>query len=291
MQSASLRQFVLVGLVSTVGGCHSPYGYQNPYGTAPYQPYGPYTQPGGVYPAPGQPYVPGGQPGSQPGVISPTPLSPPTGNPPSTYDTNGPVNFPDNNAPPYKPNPDTGGDKTVPLPGDEPSGSGPAASAPGLEPTSAQQFDNESRTPFAEEAREQPAELNTTEEDDPFETPIRGTSNSESGSGTIRKVSLEVPAPRRLNPYGRDRIHANPEWLRGVVDFDSQQRTWQIIYSASPQPGDPNGGTLTLGSHPGLSRCRSGDVVLVEGAVNSNQLDARGKPVYALDNITPLVAE
>lgn len=295
MQSASLRQIVLVGLLATVGGCYSPYGYQNPYGPAPYQPYGPYTQPGG-FPPTGQPYVPNGQPG----VGGPTPLTPPGGSP-STYDnTNGPVKFPDNNnnAPPFKPTPESGGNKTVPLPGDEPTGSGPAASNSGLQPTSGQRISADQPLEFDNvPANDPPAELNPNEaappESDPFfEPPVRGTSSRGSNSGVIRKVSLEVPAPpRQLNPYGRDKVHANPEWLRGVVDYDRQQRTWQIIYSANPEARDPNGGTLTLGSHPGLSRCRSGDVVLVEGAIDSSQLDARGKPVYVLDNITPLVAE
>ena len=293
MQSASLRQFVLVGLLASIGGCYSPYGYQNPYGPAPYQPYGPYTQPGG-FPATGQPYVPNGQPG----VGSPTPLTPPGGSP-STYDTNGPLKFNDNNnnAPPFKSSPDSGGNKTVPLPGDEPGGAGPAASNSGLQPTSGLRIGEMPSEFDREPASNPPAEINQNEaapaegEGDPFEPPVRGTS-SRGSSGVIRKVSLEVPAaPRQLNPYGRDKVHANPEWLRGVIDYDRQQRTWQIIYSASPEARDPNGGTLTLGNHPGLGRCRSGDIVLVEGAIDSSQLDARGKPVYALDNVTPLAAE
>ena len=78
------------------------------------------------------------------------------------------------------------------------------------------------------------------------------------------------------------------QWLRGVVDYDSRERTWQIIYSATPDQRDPNGGSLTLGSHPALAGCRSGDIVLVEGAINSSQTDKRGKPLYAIDSVTAL---
>lgn len=309
MQSASLRDFVLAGLLVSAAGCYSPYGYQSPYGT------GPYSQP--MYPSGpimntvpnGQPYVPGGSPGSG-GLGGPTPLTAPgsgpgtgSGSSPSTYDNNSGNGIKFDDAPGFNANPNgsgtpapSGGNRgTVPDPLDD-TGSGPAASKPGLQPTSSIERDRlesafEQDTTPAKTV--QPANAAETEADPFFEPPQR-LNGSVQTPGVIRKVSLEVPAPvqpKRLNPYGRDMKHANPEWLRGVIDYDAKQRAWQIVYSATPDGRDPNGGSLTLGNHPNLAECRSGDIVLVEGAINASDVDARGKPKYAIDSITLLTTQ
>ena len=297
MQSASLRNLMFVGLLAPFAGCYSPYGYQSPYGPNPYgqQPMYP-SGPG--YPAPlGQPYVPGG---SAPGGGGPT-LMPPSSSSPSTYDNNNPngggIKFDDapsfNTTPPGT-NPPAGNSGSnrgnVPDPiEDLNNGSGPAATKPQLSPTSSQREELES--PFGQESnnrRASPPER-LSEEADPFEKPDRVSSFNEPAPAAIQKVSLETP--ERLNPYGRDTEHANPQWLRGVVNFDRLEQTWQIIYSKKPEARDLNGGSLTLADHPGLAQCRNGDVVLVEGAIDSSQTDARGKPLYALDKVTPLTAQ
>ncbi len=301
MQSAALRNLMLVGLLTPIAGCYSPYGYQSPYSPGPYgQPYQPTYPSGPIYNGPpaGQPYVPGGP--TQPGMGSPTPLTPPGSNPPPTYDNNSGNGIKFDDAPTFNPNPGTtppagssGGNRgTVPDPIDD-TGAGPAAANPGLQPTSSIQRDRlESSFEQEADSTTEPAQpANADAEADPFfEPPKRLSGSTDSGPAVIRKVSLDAPTSEQLNPYGRDKKHANPEWLRGVIDFDSQARTWQIIYSATPDSTDPNGGSLTLGNHPALAQCRSGDVVLVEGAINAGEVDGRGKPKYLLDRVTQLIA-
>ena len=307
MPSSSTRPFRLpcvclaFGLASaTLSGCYSPYGYQGQYGGPGY--YGqpayqtPGYQSGPVVPgSPGQPlgnggtYVPGG---TAPGM-SPTPI-----NPPSTYDNGPGINWkdPKNNAVPFEPNPGTGRG-TVPDPGDDPNNSNPGASKPTLTPTSGT-VEEDLTTPFGQTGNStggstgtpaQPAELPV--EADPFELPQQQKSSATSRATPIQTVSYEPPQTTKLNPFGRDTKHANPTWLRGVIDYDQKLRTWSILYSSNPDPRDPNGGMLTLASHPNLAKCRNGEVVLAEGAIDSSQTDARGKSIYVLDNVTPLTAQ
>ncbi|MBS0206539.1 MAG: hypothetical protein JSS49_26925 [Planctomycetes bacterium] len=290
MQSA-LKHLVLAAAVGSVAGCQSPYGYQSPYyGNAPV---GTYPQfPGGpVYnTTPGPTYVPNGQPG----MGSPTPLGAPTTQPPSTYDNgSGGIKFDNNNgdAAPFNSTPPAGGRGTVPDPQDDLK-QDPSASKPDLTPTSSSSIRRDfqlqpqlEQVPEQDSTPVQPA--NTAEEDDPFAPPRKISSAAEMPTGAIEQVKYESP-PKERNPYGRDTTHANPEWLRGVVDFDPQERTWQIVYAATPDPRDRNGGSLTLGNHRDLSRCRNGDIVVVFGGIDANQVDSRGKPIYALDKVQPL---
>ena len=297
MQSASLKNLVFVGLLASLAGCYSPYGYQSPYGPNPngQQPMYPsvptYTMPQG------QPYAPGG---NTPGPGSPT-MIPPSGSSPPTYDNNntngnnGPIKF---DAPGFNPNPgksppagSSGGNGgAVPIPLDDDNGSGPAATKPQLSPTSSQreEFDFPTRQE-SNSNRASPPERLSSEPDDPFELPKQSSSLDGQAPAAIQKVNLEAPAG--LNPYGRDAEHANPTWLRGVVNYAPKEQTWQIIYSKKPDPRDQNGGSLTLADHPSLAQCHNGDVVLVEGAIDARQTDSRGKPVYALDKVTPLTAQ
>lgn len=290
------------GLASaTLSGCYSPYGYQGQYGGPGYYGQPAYQTPGyqggPVYPgSPGQPlgnggtYVPGG---TSPGT-SPTPL-----NPPSTYDNGPGINWqdPKNNAVPFNPTPGTGRGN-VPDPGDELNNSKPGASKPTLTPTSGTMPD-ELSTPFEQTGNSNGGSTGTpaapaqaTQESDPFfEAPLQLKSSATSGASPIQTVSYEQPQAAKLNPFGRDTKHANPTWLRGVIDYDQKQRTWSILYSSNPDPRDPNGGMLTLASHPSLAKCRNGEVVLAEGAIDARQTDARGKPVYVLDSVTPLAAQ
>ena len=304
MPSSSIRLVrlpcfcIAFGLASAMlSGCYSPYGYQGQYGGPGYYGQPAYQTPGyqggPVYPvSPGQPlgnggtYVPGG---TSPGT-SPTPLGPP-----STYDNGPGINWqdPKNNAVPFNPTPGTGRGN-VPDPGDDLNNSKPGASKPTLTPTSGTMPDNLS-TPFEQTGNSssgtigapvQPAQATT--ESDPFEMPQQLRSSATSGASPIQTVSYEQPQAAKLNPFGRDTKHANPTWLRGVIDYDQKQRTWSILYSSNPDSRDSNGGMLTLASHPNLAKCRNGEVVLVEGAIDASQTDARGKPIYVLDNVTPL---
>lgn len=297
MPSKTTRQvrlpdcLVAAGLVAlATAGCYSPYGYQGQYpggyyGQPPYQ-----TAP--VYPGtPGNGgiYVPGG---TTPGA-SPTPL-----NPPSTYDNGSGINWqdPKNNAAPFDPNPGSDRGK-VPDPVDDLKNASPGASRPTLTPTSGI-VEEPQNNPFDTPANSggvpsggsgQPAQLPV--EDDPFFEMPQQKSSSTAGKTVIQTVSYEEPSASKLNPYGRDLKNANPSWLRGVIDYDTKLKTWSILYSANPDPRDPNGGVLTLANHPNLAKCRIGEIVLVEGAIDASQADARGKPVYVLDNVTPLSAQ
>ena len=289
---------IALGLASTMlAGCYSPYGYQGQYGgpghygqpayqTPGYQGAPMYTVPNGQPLGNGGTYVPGG---SSPGS-SPTPLGPP-----STYDNNpNGIRFESpNNAAPFNPNPGTDRGR-VPNPDDDLRNSKPGASKPTLTPTSGT-TDNEFTTPFEQQGNSgagntgspvQPAQATT--EPDPFEMPQQLRSSATSGASPIQRVSYEQPQAAKLNPYGRDTKHANPTWLRGVVEYDQKQRSWSILYSANPDSRDPNGGVLTLANHPNLAKCRVGEIILAEGAIDASQTDARGKPIYALDNVTPL---
>lgn len=281
MQSASLNSCLMVGLLATVSGCYSTYGYQYPYGYQPQYPSAP------VYTVPqGQPYAPGGT--IPPNTGSPTPLSPPStyGNGSGGGGTTTDPNYDPNNPPGGT----SGGNRPVPNPGDDVNG--PAASNPGgLTPTSSQQVQPEEADPFGQQSSRrsvpvQPANTNADADNDLFELPR----SSGSPPAMLQNVNYE-PVVESVDPYGRDMRHANPEWLRGVVDYDAKTRTWQITYSNNPDRSDPNGGCLTLGQHTNLAKCHSGDIVLVEGAINANQTDARGKPVYSLDKITILEAQ
>jgi hypothetical protein len=146
-------------------------------------------------------------------------------------------------------------------------------------------FEQESNLNNAPARQTQPERI-SEEEVDPFEKPLR-SGNAEPA--VLQNVNYVAP-PEGLNPYGRDTKHGNPEWLRGVLEFDRKSKTWQITYSGSPDPRDRNGGSLTLASHADLSLCRTGDIVLVEGAIDGSQTDGRGKPLYLLDRVTPLAA-
>lgn len=310
---------VTLGLaVSLLSGCYSHSGYQGQYGGG-----GPgyYGQP--MYSGPGYQggpmlNTPQGQPLGNGGIYTPGGTMPgnsptPLGAPPSTYDNRGPgIRFenPNNNAPEFNATPPgTTGRGAVPEPGDEQNNkNSPGASKPSLTPTSATQPDGLT-TPFGESSntgsgnsggvssgsRVQPANGTIETDENPFfEMPTQprplGTSAT-SGASPIQRVSYEEPQPAKLNPFGRDLKHANPTWLRGVIDYDPKQKTWSILYSSNPDSRDANGGCITLANHPSLAKCRLGEVVLAEGAIDASQTDARGKPLYVLDNVTPLQAQ
>ncbi len=289
-KSSGIR--ILLCLTSSVlCGCYSPYGYHGPYGGP-----GSYGQP--PYPAsgfpsgpvngfpPGAPYSPGV---TQPGSPLPTPLGPP-----STYDNGGNgIRFDEqpNNAPTFDSSPSNG--RKVPNPDDEPT-----TTKPTLTPTSGTDS-NDLETPFEQTGDSRNNNFgNSTErprlmsEPDPFEMPEKLPpqlrSSTLSHASPIRRVSYEEPQSSTLNPFGRDTKNANPTWLRGMLDYDKKQGTWSILYSSNPDPRDPHGGFLTLASHANLAKCRVGEVILAEGAIDASKTDARGKSVYVLDNVTPL---
>jgi|GEM_PF-617986 len=312
-RSVGLASVTLCLALSLLSGCYSHYGYQGQTGGGP----GFYGQPNygqPMYQGPGYPggpmlNGPQGQPLGNGGTYTPgmtTPGSSPTplGSPPKTYDNSGPsINFENSggNAPEFNATPGTGRG-AVPEPGDELNNNSPGATKPSLTPTTSATQQDDLATPFGESSSTggvgtgsdiQPA--NGTKEEDPFfEMPTQPRplgASATSGASPIQRVSYEEPQPAKLNPFGRDTKHANPTWLRGVIDYDPKQKTWSILYSSNPDSRDSNGGCITLANHPGLAKCRLGEVVLAEGAIDATQTDARGKPLYVLDSITPLKAQ
>lgn len=83
--------------------------------------------------------------------------------------------------------------------------------------------------------------------------------------------------------YGFDRV--GYRWLRGSLDYDHEDGSWQIMYDRDPDPADPYGGVLTLGDDPRLRALKKSDVVVVAGYVDETAEDSFGKPVFHLDKI------
>ncbi len=90
------------------------------------------------------------------------------------------------------------------------------------------------------------------------------------------------------NPYEYD--HKNYRWLRGKVDYDERDKTWNIIYSLTPDQHEKFGGSMTLVDHPDLQKLRTDDVVLLEGKIDPDALDRTGKAKYRIEKVFgPLV--
>jgi hypothetical protein len=99
----------------------------------------------------------------------------------------------------------------------------------------------------------------------------------------------ESAASKKPNPYGYDAV--GYRWLRGLVDFDEQQKAWVLIYNPSPGPRDLYKGQITLIDNGQLRNLKNNDVVLVEGQIDSTSRDAdTGKPQYRITKLYgPLV--
>lgn len=114
----------------------------------------------------------------------------------------------------------------------------------------------------------------TTADDSGFVEPIP------AGPGSTGRGPAD-PAEMELNPYDYD--PGKYSWLRGVVDCDPSDKTWNLIYDVTPDFDDRFQGSITLADDPRLSVLRNDDVVLIEGRVDERQTDRRGKPVYRID--------
>ena len=263
-----------------VAGCYSssPYGSGYPVYSAPVGA----PMPGGTYIAPGPTLAPGApgtftQPyttqsgSSQPGSgieWRPTPQQFPT-----------PVD-PQSDAPAYSPGTSSGS-----------SGSGtfvPNYGDPNADGFNTTPFDSSSTTPASNGAPY--VELKGIDDTAsvasapvaaaPFEDDlsVRPTAQRRALSETM---AVKVQADP--NPYAYDR--AQYSWLRGKVDFDPVDRSWNIIYSLVPEESDLYQGSMTLAESPLLEKLHNDDVVVVEGRPDPNLLDLRGKPCYRVDSV------
>ncbi len=121
-------------------------------------------------------------------------------------------------------------------------------------------------------------------EDDVFSSPVplKPVSSSRTVEGRADESSVKRP-----NPYAYDRN--NHSWLRGVVDYDEQDKSWHLIYDLTPDSQDEYGGDITLIDDTRLDFIQNDDVVLVEGRIDSSIRDSFGKPCYRVKKIDRLV--
>ncbi len=107
---------------------------------------------------------------------------------------------------------------------------------------------------------------------DAFEAPV------ESDAAPVTHTAASGP-----NPYDYDR--EGYSYLRGIVDFNDDDKTWHIIYNLKPTRDDKFSGAIQLLPDPALRSLRPGQVVYVEGGVDYKNVDGRGKPQYRVDHL------
>lgn len=290
---ASGRLRTMCGLaLLALAGCYGPPTYApSPYGPSMGAPV--YTTPpGGTYTVPGGSYPQGVYPqGVVPQQGVPTPVDPQVGSQPYTrnktpYDDSAPAW----QAPQPGQNSPVTGENLVPQYND------PNAAAPQPVP----------RQPRPAE----PAELDLFEQPGatPFSRDGMGMNESAAGPGPVfasaSDVELGEPAalqasyshtedsgsdflPPEPNPFDHDPQEFR--WLRGVVDFDAQEKRWHILYDLNPEESDELGGEIALVGEPQVLRAlRVQDVVLVEGHVDTSAQDRFGKPCYRVEHLQRL---
>jgi hypothetical protein len=279
--------FPLAALASVaLLGCHS----YNPYG---YNGYGPtYSMPG-TYMAPGTTTYPGmaAPPGQ---AYSPTPLDQqpsPTALPPQTLQPNqGPLTeVPSNSAAPAD-------SKLVPN-YNEPANNGGAAPPSSLgrpggldedegfpnpntdKPVGLRQVPDLQLGALLDDSAERVAEMG--EESFARPVPIQTASSSVAVEEFGHQTSRARP-----NPYHYD--HEGYTWLRGVVDYSERDRRWHLTYHPEAADSDDFGGRITLLDHDHLDSLVPGDVVLVEGRIDSQRRDQEGRQMYRVDKLLKL---
>lgn len=279
---------VLLALLMLAGCHHGPYGPAY-YQSGPYAPgpaYGPTMMPvpQGGYPPQGGYISPG--PTYTPQNLSPTPfqVNPGSPTPINPSSPSAPTWRPDPNAapsgntlddaPPFKPNPGSGGN-LVPNPLEPDFSSPPGAALPRARPVNVVEA-----TPF----RPTTPVSNQTANVDPFEEPRQVPSLPTEAD----PFAPNAPSPvvNRQNPYGYD--GSSYSWLRGIVDFDDVSQTWSIIYNLTPEPRDQFGGSFVFAPHESQKNLKSGSLVLVKGRADPGRTDNRGKPLYEVAQLVVL---
>ncbi|MDZ4687133.1 MAG: hypothetical protein SH850_18810 [Planctomycetaceae bacterium] len=252
-----------------LSGCymHRPYG-PGYYNAGPM--YGPtYSAPPGQYMAPGQQiYSPQNSgPMLSPGVGSPTPITPtnPSGTPAWRPDPNSGLQ----DAPTFRPN-----NGMVPDPLD-PDFSAPPAAAMVPKARAIETVGGTGGAPMF------PG-------DDPFEAPTQVSLVAPGSEPALRPAGLATAATTPQAPYGYD--GQNYSFVKGIVDYDQQSKTWSIIYELKPEIGDKFGGSFLFASHPQLQTLKPGDLVLAKGRVDPGRTDTRGKPLYEIGTLVVLPA-
>ncbi len=116
-----------------------------------------------------------------------------------------------------------------------------------------------------------------------FVSPVeyRGAATAADQREPRRLAAKSAPSPYKKDPNGYS-------WLRGVVTRDPKTGSWRLTYSRDNLDDDPYEGNLTLADDEALDVLKDGDVILVEGTVDSSFPDRFNKPSYRVDRLTSL---
>jgi hypothetical protein len=115
-----------------------------------------------------------------------------------------------------------------------------------------------------------------------------------AGAGEDFTEPIPGPSPISLTqavralenvPYGYD--NRGYRWLQGLVSREPDG-TWSILYSAIPDLSDEFGGDMTLVASSKLATLKDGDVVRLEGEVDTSGFDKSGRALYRVHNVTML---
>lgn len=126
-------------------------------------------------------------------------------------------------------------------------------------------------------------------EADPFSTPAPAPSQGAESAPQAMPIFGNTSNIRsyKVVPTEEKLLDHDPQykWLRGVVSKDEPTKTWSVVYSDNPQPGDTYAGHLSLASSPYLSDLKDGDVVEVKGEIDPVITDPLGKPVFLISHL------
>ena len=116
-------------------------------------------------------------------------------------------------------------------------------------------------------------------EPEPFETPLDRAGRIDSGVVAVAAKTVDAKT-RVQSPNRFDYDRTAYSYVRGVVDYNSREKSWHIIYSPNPDRNDKYGGAFELIDSPKLHGLQDGDVVFIQGRVHPRLVDSHGKPKY-----------
>ncbi|MDF1744729.1 MAG: hypothetical protein P1V19_13620 [Gimesia sp.] len=111
----------------------------------------------------------------------------------------------------------------------------------------------------------------------------------------FQAASFELPAdssnqnPNAQSPSPFSYDKQQYRWLRGIIEFDEQEKHWNITYNATPDKTDKFGGNIVLIDEGKLNPFKNGDVVLIDGKIDGSRQDKMGKPFYLISKAQKLV--
>tara|TARA_R110002111_G_scaffold177322_1_gene243423 strand:+ start:57840 stop:59210 length:1371 start_codon:yes stop_codon:yes gene_type:complete len=100
-------------------------------------------------------------------------------------------------------------------------------------------------------------------------------------------AGTQTSAAKSPSPFNYDKQQFR--WLRGIVEYDEQEKSWNITYNATPDKSDKFGGNIVLIDQGKLNRFKNGDVVLLDGQIDGSQQDKMGKPCYRISKAQRLL--